>query len=207
MIALDDGARDALRELVNIASGNAANALAQLVGRRTMISVPKLTFAPITDISAMIGIAGEPNVVVAMQVLGDVTGVLLFVMPCARAHQLSALLLGLQEPSSGHFDANGQSSLSETANILAGAYAGALGAMLGGMVMISVPAFGVTPTCGHTIGVALTATSDSTWAIAEMLLVSSRERKRESECRCCLVRCPAPASEQRTAGLNAGRSC
>jgi hypothetical protein len=30
------------------------------------------------------------------------------------------------------------------------------------------------PSCGHTIGVALTATSDSSWAIAEMLLVSSR---------------------------------
>jgi hypothetical protein len=29
------------------------------------------------------------------------------------------------------------------------------------------------PTCGHTVGVALTATSDSTWSIAEMLLLSS----------------------------------
>jgi chemotaxis protein CheC len=145
MIALDESARDALRELVNIASGTAATALAQLVGQRTMISVPKLTFAPIHDISAMLGVAGQPNVVVAMQVLGDVTGCLLFVMPCARAHQLSALLLGLAEPASGQFDADGQSSLSETANILAGAYAGALGAMLGGMVMISVPVFAVTP--------------------------------------------------------------
>lgn len=32
------------------------------------------------------------------------------------------------------------------------------------------------PTCGHTVGVALTATSDSTWAVAEMLLVSSRAK-------------------------------
>jgi hypothetical protein len=32
------------------------------------------------------------------------------------------------------------------------------------------------PTCGHTVGVALTATSDSTWSIAEMLLVSSQGR-------------------------------
>ena len=32
------------------------------------------------------------------------------------------------------------------------------------------------PTCGHTLGVALMATSDSTWTIAEMLLVSSRGR-------------------------------
>ena len=30
------------------------------------------------------------------------------------------------------------------------------------------------PSCGHTVGVALTATSDSTWSIAEMLLISSQ---------------------------------
>jgi hypothetical protein len=32
------------------------------------------------------------------------------------------------------------------------------------------------PTCGHTLGVALVATSDSSWAIAEMLLVTSRNK-------------------------------
>jgi chemotaxis protein CheC len=145
MIALGDREHDAVRELVNIASGNAASALAQLLGQRTMISVPKLTFAPIEDISTVLGSSGQPNVVVAMQVLGDITGCLMFVMPIARAHKLSARLLGLGEPQSGPFDANGQSALTETANILAGAYSGALGAMLGGIVMISVPSFGITP--------------------------------------------------------------
>ncbi len=33
------------------------------------------------------------------------------------------------------------------------------------------------PTCGHTLGVSLTATSDSTWSISEMLLISSRGTK------------------------------
>ena len=82
MIALGDREHDAVRELVNIASGNAASALAQLLGQRTMISVPKLTFAPIEDISTVLGSSGQPNVVVAMQVLGDVTG-LRFVAPAA----------------------------------------------------------------------------------------------------------------------------
>ena len=31
------------------------------------------------------------------------------------------------------------------------------------------------PTCGHTAGVALTATSDTTWAIANVLLLTSRQ--------------------------------
>jgi hypothetical protein len=32
------------------------------------------------------------------------------------------------------------------------------------------------PTCGHTAGVALTATSDTSWAIADVLLLTSRQR-------------------------------
>jgi hypothetical protein len=32
------------------------------------------------------------------------------------------------------------------------------------------------PTCGHTAGVALTATSDTTWTIADVLLLTSRQR-------------------------------
>jgi hypothetical protein len=32
------------------------------------------------------------------------------------------------------------------------------------------------PTCGHTVGVSLTATSDTSWTIADMLLLSSRQR-------------------------------
>ena len=145
MITLDEREHDAVRELVNIASGNAASALAQLLGQRTMISVPTLTFAQIEDISTVLDASGQPNVVVAMQMLGDVSGCLMFVMPSVRAHELSALLLGLPEPRTGPFDPDGQSALAETANILAGAYAGALGAVLGGIVMISVPSFGITP--------------------------------------------------------------
>jgi chemotaxis protein CheC len=145
MIALDDREHDAVCELVNIASGNAASALAQLLGQRTMISVPKLTFAELEDISTVLGSSGEPNVVVSMQILGDVTGCLLLVIPSPRAHELSARLLRLAAPRTGDFDRNSQSALQETANILGGAYAGALGVVLGGIVMISVPSFGVTP--------------------------------------------------------------
>jgi hypothetical protein len=32
------------------------------------------------------------------------------------------------------------------------------------------------PTCGHTAGVALTATNDTSWAIADVLLLTSRQR-------------------------------
>ena len=145
MSTLDPTELDAVRELINIASGNAATALSMLVGQRTMISVPRVTLEPIERIASITGTPNQPTVVITMQMLGDVTGFLLFLMPVARAHALSAMLLGLAEPKSGDFDASGRSSLQETANMLAGAYVGALGMLIQGTVMISVPAFGIEP--------------------------------------------------------------
>jgi chemotaxis protein CheC len=145
MMPLDERSHDAVRELVNIASGNAASALAQLLGQRAMISVPRLEIAPVEELTSLVGAKGEQHVVVAMQVLGDVTGSLLFVMPTARAHALSAILLGRPSAPDDEFGPEGTSCLLETANILAGAYSGALGTVLQGIVMISVPTFGITP--------------------------------------------------------------
>jgi chemotaxis protein CheC len=145
MTVLDSQDLDAVRELVNIASGNAATALAMLVGQRTMISVPKVTLEPVERIASIIGTPDQPTVVVAMQLLGDVRGFLLYMMPLAPAHALSAMLLGLPAPTSGAFDAAGRSCLEETANVIAGAFVGALGTVVGAVVMISVPLLGIEP--------------------------------------------------------------
>jgi chemotaxis protein CheC len=145
MNVLDTQDLDVVRELVNIASGNAATALAMLVGQRTMISIPKVTLEPVERIASIIGTPDEPSVVVAMQLLGDVEGYLLYVMPLGQAHALSAMLLGLPAPTSGAFDAAGRSSLEETANVIAGAFVGALGTVVGAVMMISVPMLGIEP--------------------------------------------------------------
>ena len=143
--ALDSQDLDAVRELVNIASGNAATALAMLVGQRTMISVPKVRLESLDRIASIIGTPDEPMVVVAMQLLGDIEGYLLFVMPLAPAQALSAMLLGRPDAASDIFDAAGRSALEETANVIAGAFVGALGTVVEAVVMISVPVFGIEP--------------------------------------------------------------
>jgi len=142
--ALGEVELDALRELVNIASAHAATALSMLVNQRTMISVPRVTLEPVERIASIIGTPGEPTVVITMQVLGDVSGFLLFLMPLPRALALSSTLLGIHQAAT-EFDASSRSSLQETANVLAGAYCGALGMLINGVVMISVPAFGIEP--------------------------------------------------------------
>jgi chemotaxis protein CheC len=139
---------DALREVANIASAHAATALGQLTNRRIMITVPELAVASADEIPTLLGYAGQPVVVVAMHLLGDVTGSLVFLMAGAKAQQLSALLLRRPTPEDGTLDALARSSLTETANIIGGAYAGVLATLMSRVVMISVPALGIEPPDG-----------------------------------------------------------
>jgi chemotaxis protein CheC len=135
---------DALREVVNIASGHAATALSQLTRRKVMISVPELAVAALTEIPTLLGY-GEKVVVIAMQILGDVNGHLVFLMPRANAGVLAELLTRRSVGAEDEFDLLAKSSLMETGNVLGGAYAGALSQITGTMVMLSVPIFGVEP--------------------------------------------------------------
>lgn len=136
---------DALREVANIASGHAATALGQLTDRAVWISIPEFTLTRAEQIPQVLGYTDRKVVVVAMQVLGDVTGALVFLMPEDRARRLAGLLLGQTEPAEGQFEGMLKSSLMETANIICGAYAGALASLTGRMIMLSVPTFGVEP--------------------------------------------------------------
>jgi len=136
---------DALREVANIASGHAATALGQLTDRRIMITVPEFEAVAIDEIPTVLGYSGEPVVVVAMHLLGDLTGSLVFLMPEINARRLCTLLLGQPFGPGARLDKLAQSTVTETGNILGGAYSSALGTILGGVVMLSVPTFGIEP--------------------------------------------------------------
>jgi chemotaxis protein CheC len=136
---------DALREVANIASGHAATALGRLTDTRIMIRVPTFAAVAVEELPAVLGYAEEPVVVVAMHMLGDLTGALVFLLPQAKACRLSELLLRRPVDPVGALDALARSSIIETGNILGGAYTGALSVMISGSVMLSVPTFGIEP--------------------------------------------------------------
>jgi len=135
---------DALREVANIAGGNAATALGQLTGRPIMITIPRLTVARVGEIPKLLDYDNQRVVVVALKVLGAFTGTLVFLMPDRRARDLCAMLLGRTVPN-GPLDELSRSSLGEVANIIGGAYVGALATMMGGAIMLSVPTIGIEP--------------------------------------------------------------
>ena len=124
---------DALRELANIASGTAATALSQMLGREVELNVPRALALPLAD---AVDAAGAPDDVITgivLQLEGDLDALVLLLVPTDDAAILCQLL-GV-EPGSEV----GDSALSEIGNILGTSYLNALAAMTGLAMMPSPP--------------------------------------------------------------------
>jgi chemotaxis protein CheC len=116
---------DALRELSNVASGTAATALSQMLGREVDISVPHVVSLPTAD---AVEACGEPDSFVSGVVIpveGDMAALVLLLIPSEHA-QIMCGLLGVQAGS--HV---GDSALREIGNVLGTSYLGALATMTG----------------------------------------------------------------------------
>jgi chemotaxis protein CheC len=116
---------DALRELANIASGTAATALSQMLGREIGLSVPRALALPLADAVEAAGDPADTVNGVALALDGDVAGLVLLLIPLEDGATLCNLL-GV-EPGSEV----GDSALSEIGNILGSSYLIALGSMTG----------------------------------------------------------------------------
>lgn len=124
---------DALRELANIASGTAATSLSQMLAREIELSVPKAVALPLAD---AVEAAGDPDATVtgiALEVDGDIDGVVLLLVPPEGATTLCTLL-GVEYGSE-----IGDSALSEIGNILGAAYLMALSSMTGISMLPGTP--------------------------------------------------------------------
>ncbi len=130
---------DALREVANIGSGHAATVLSKLTGRSIMIDVPNVRLLPLPGVAAAVAAPDEAVVVLAMRILGDLTGDTFFVLRERNAALLCDLLLGRGPGSGGVHDETERSSLQETGNILAAGFLNALSRYLGLCLMPSVP--------------------------------------------------------------------
>jgi chemotaxis protein CheC len=116
---------DALRELANIASGNAATALSQMLGREVEIKVPRALALPPAD---AVEACGSPEQLVAGVVIpveGSINALVLLLIPTDDAARLCALL-GVEAGTEV-----GDSALREIGNILGTSYLNALAAMTG----------------------------------------------------------------------------
>jgi len=126
---------DALREVANIGCGHAANALSRLMGGRTVdLSIPRVLMTGPSDAVGLLG--GDAPVVAAwLGIQGGLRGTLLLVLSREDCATLESLLLEGQPVIQAERD----SVVAETANIVASACLSALGRLTGWRLVPTVP--------------------------------------------------------------------
>lgn len=161
---LDTLRSDGLREVATIGAGHAATALSQLTHRRIMISVPHVGRLHFGELPQMVSGFGDHVAVVAMRMLGDLTGRALLAFGEYDATRLCDLILRrpLGPPRAlGELE---QSGLKEVGNIVCSAYLTALSNLMGMMLLPSVPTLTIGPTAQ-----AIAAVADPHESVTDMV--------------------------------------
>lgn len=131
---------DALCEIGNIGSGNAASALSTMLDKPVNISVPTIRILDYSEVVENMGGAEKLMAGLLLSVSGDVTGMLMFLLEKEFANMVLSTLLGEEvEAGSGELDEMGSSAIREIGNIMASSYINAIASMTGMVIDISVP--------------------------------------------------------------------
>ena len=140
---LDQSQIEVLKEIGNIGAGNAVTALAKMLDKRIDMAVPRVKIMSFKEIP---DILGNEEILIAgilLEMTGDITGNILFVMDIKSAHTLVNILMGStgEETSAqgSEFNEIEVSALKEVGNILAGSYLSALSMLTNKNIMPSVP--------------------------------------------------------------------
>ncbi|MDF2675105.1 MAG: chemotaxis protein CheC [Clostridiales bacterium] len=131
---------DALKEVGNIGSGNAATALSQMLNKKIDMTVPEVDLLPYDEMIKRIGSEEDLVVAVLLGAYGDAPGNLLFIMNYEKAQEFSKVLLnGFEDVSEDLYI----SVFQEIGNILGNSYINAINRLTGLNLVTSVPAVAV----------------------------------------------------------------
>lgn len=128
---------DALKEVGNIGSGNAATALSQMLNKKIDMTVPKVNILPFETTIEEAGKEEEPVIAVMLKVYGDAPGNILFVMNNETAKDITKMLLaGFDDVTEDIYI----SAYQEIGNIMGNSYINAISRLTGLSLLTSVPA-------------------------------------------------------------------
>ena len=130
---------DALREIGNIGSGNAATALSSMLERAVNIAVPKIKVLDYNSVCETLGGPEQLLVGILFSISGDVTGMIMFLLHKEFAHMVLNSLVGSEFDGYSELDEMDKSTIQEVGNIMAGSYVNAMSAMTGLTIDLSVP--------------------------------------------------------------------
>ena len=132
---------DAMKELANIGTGHAANALSELIGRRVDMNVPKVDLIPLEQVGFHFGHPEDPVCAIFSSCESSLETILVFIMSLEDSEDLAEMLLkNISIPmKETEKESLRESALSEAGNIILGAFISALGDMVNQKLPLSVP--------------------------------------------------------------------
>ena len=137
---LNDMHIDALREIGNIGSGNAASALSTMLCCPVNISVPTVQVLDYNDAVEQMGGPEQMIVGSLISLEGDVQGMILFLLQKNFSSMMIKTLLCAEEaPEMESIDEMGYSVIQEVANIMAASYFNDIGSLTGLTIGMSTP--------------------------------------------------------------------
>jgi len=136
---LDNLQLDVLREIGNIGAGNAATAMAKMLDNKVDMKVPVAKILEFKDISEILGGAELTVVGILLQISGDLTGYIMFILQTEAALSLVNMLMKRESNPSDEFGEIEISALKEIGNIMASSYLSALSTLTNLRIKPSVP--------------------------------------------------------------------
>ncbi len=113
---------EAIKEIGNIGTGNAATALSTMMSKKVDINVPDVSVVEIAKIPFMFEDPEKVSVGIQMTFFGDLNGQLLLIFDSKPAKQILELLIGAGSDDLTQMDEMQQSVFSELGNIVCGSY-------------------------------------------------------------------------------------
>jgi chemotaxis protein CheC len=136
---LTDQQRDALTEVLNIATARTAAALSDLTGQRVMLDVPRVAVHPIAELTAALRTFVQGDIVTVHQIFsGPVAGDALLLLAHGAAVTLIDLMTS-ENARSKRLNESAREVLTEVGNILLNACMGVFGDLLQVRVSFAVP--------------------------------------------------------------------
>ena len=128
---------DALKEVVNIAAGNATTALSNLLNKKIDIAIPEVVFTNVESVPKILGGMDTVAIGTYLNIDGDLKGSTLIILQEKTAFHLVDLMMGSGEIK--ELDEMSESALKEIGNILSGAYLNAMADFLELKILPTVP--------------------------------------------------------------------
>ncbi len=144
---------DILSEIGNIGAGNATTALAQMIGSKVDMKVPKVELLEFSQVGEAMG--GEEQLMAGIYqiVEGDINGSIMFLLEETSAITLISKLMGSPEvDNAGEFGEMELSALKEIGNIITGSYLSSLSTLTNLKIIASIPAISIDM-CGSILSV------------------------------------------------------